>query len=77
MALHETFQTILDGTVRANAVAAVLAAEYTNGSKARGPVLTINQIVNGRRHCVEIIDVSGKIQARREATARGAKCWNF
>lgn len=55
----------------------ILAAEYTEGSKTRGPVLTINQIVNGRRHCVEIIEVSGKVQARRNAVARGAKPWNF
>jgi hypothetical protein len=56
---------------------AILAAEFTAGSTARGPVLAINQIVNGRRHNVETVNVADKRQARRIATARGLTPWNF
>ncbi len=54
-----------------------LAAEFTQGSKTRSPLLTLNYIVNGRRHTAEIVEVADKRQARRIATARGAQPWNF
>lgn len=55
----------------------ILAAEFTNGSKTRSPSLAINQIVNGHRHNVELVQVTGKVQARQIAKARGATPWNF
>lgn len=55
-----------------------LAAEYTKGSKD-GPKgwLTLNIIANGRREFIETVGVSGKVEARRIAKQRNAKCWNF
>ena len=60
-----------------NQIQDILAAEFTVGSARRGPVLTINRIVNGHWHNVETVDVADKRQARRIATARGATPWNF
>ena len=56
---------------------AVLAAEYTNGSKTRPAILTINRIVNGAREFVTAIPVAGKREARRQAAWFDAKPWNF
>lgn len=56
----------------------ILAAEYSKGPKV-GPKgwLTFNIIANGRREFVEGFGVSGKVEARRIAKQRNAKCWNF
>ena len=57
--------------------APILAAEYTNGSKARPPVLTINRIANGQREFVFSQNVDGKRHAREVAAQNGATPWNF
>ena len=50
-----------------------LLAYYTQGSKTKSPILTLMR----GRETVEVVEVSGKRDARKLATARGAKCWNF
>lgn len=55
----------------------MLAAEFTNGSKARPAVLTLNRIANGRRDLVASFAVTGKREARQLAAQHGAKPWNF
>lgn len=55
----------------------ILAAEYTNGSKTRSAVLTINLIANGERRHVSEHVVAGKREARKVAAECGAKPWNF
>jgi hypothetical protein len=54
-----------------------LAAEFTNGSKTRSPVLTLNMIGNGRREFVSSRSVADKREARKVAKELGAKPWNF
>ena len=56
---------------------AILAAEYTNGSKTRMAVLDITRISNGRREYVERHEVMGKREAKAIAKALGATPWNF
>jgi hypothetical protein len=56
---------------------AVLAAEYTNGSKSRLATLDINRIENGQRTLIETHSVMGKREARAVAKALGATPWNF
>jgi hypothetical protein len=56
---------------------AILAAEYTNGSKTRLPTLDITRIENGVRTYLEKHDVIGKREARAVAKALGATPWNF
>jgi hypothetical protein len=53
------------------------AAEFTNGSQRRQPVLTFTRIENGRRTVVSVEPVAGKRDARALAAERGAVCWNF
>lgn len=55
----------------------MLVAEYTNGSKRRPATLDLNIIENGRREFIFQHVVTGKVEARKIAAARGAKCWNF
>ena len=50
-----------------------LLAYYTQGSKTKSPILSLMR----GRETVEVVEVSGKREARKRATARGAKCWNF
>ena len=52
--------------------APVLAAEYTNGSKRRPAVLTINEISAGQRRTLRTEEVSGKREARAIARTFGA-----
>lgn len=56
---------------------AILAAEYTTGSKRYPPTLYINQITDGRRSNVVAYNVSGKREARQLAKQHGATPWNF
>jgi len=56
---------------------AVLAAEYTTGSKTRLPTLDITRIENGARTYLEQHEVMGKREARAVAKALGATPWNF
>lgn len=56
---------------------AILAAEFTNGSKTRPACLTLNRIANGRRDLVASFPVSGKREARQIAAKHAAKPWNF
>jgi O6-methylguanine-DNA--protein-cysteine methyltransferase len=56
---------------------AIIAAEYTNGSKTRLPTLAITRIENGQRTYLETHDVIGKREARAVAKALGATPWNF
>jgi hypothetical protein len=53
----------------------MLIADYT-ASRAK-KFLTLSLLSNGRREHVETVTVAGKIEARRIAAERGAKCWNF
>jgi hypothetical protein len=55
----------------------VLAAEYTQGSASRSPVLDLNRIVDGHRTHVISFRVTGKREARALAKQYGAKTWNF
>ena len=50
-----------------------ILAYYTQGSKTKSPILSLMR----GRETVEVVEVSGKREARKLATARGAKCWNF
>lgn len=53
----------------------MLTAHYYTGKQ---PVLDImHQFSDGARVCIETINVDGKRQARKLATARNAKPWNF
>lgn len=74
---HPIFQGILDGALRANARAEVLAAEYTVAGRGRPAVLTINRINAGRRETFSTHEVSGKREARWIAATLNAKPWNF
>jgi hypothetical protein len=56
---------------------AILAAEFTNGSKHRSPQLAINRISNGRREHVAIYAVADKREARAKAAQLNAQPWNF
>ena len=56
---------------------AILAAEYTNGSKKLPAYIDINRIENGQRFHVSSQTVSGKREARAVAKALGATPWNF
>ena len=56
---------------------AILAAEYTMGSKRYPPTLYINRITNGQRSNVVAYNVSGKREARQLAKQHGATPWNF
>jgi hypothetical protein len=56
---------------------AILAAEFTNGTKRRPAKLDITSIANGRRTYLETLTVSGKREARAIAAERGAQPWNF
>lgn len=56
---------------------AVLAAEFTNGSKTRSAVLTLNKIADGRRVFVSEHAVPDKRYARKLADYYGATPWNF
>jgi len=58
-------------------VSAVLAAEYTVGSKRYPPTLCINRIAGGQRSNVASFNVSGKREARQIAKQHGATPWNF
>lgn len=55
----------------------VLAAEYTQGSASRSPVLDLNRIVDGRRTHVIGFRVKNKREARSLAKQYGATPWNF
>ena len=55
----------------------MLVAEYTKMPKGQSPILDFKWIEGGCREHVSSIAVSGKRQARAEASRRGAKCWNF
>ena len=59
------------------AQAAILAADYTTGSKTRLPTLDITRIENGARTYLEQHEVMGKREARAVAKALGATPWNF
>jgi hypothetical protein len=54
-----------------------IAAEFTNGSKARSAQLSITRIANGRRERVATFDVAGKREARALAAQHNAQPWNF
>jgi hypothetical protein len=53
------------------------AAEFTNGSKRRPPVLTLNVIANGERKFHSVYEVANKREARSIAAKLGATPWNF
>jgi len=54
-----------------------LAADFTNGSKARAASLTLYAINNGRRELHTERAVSGKKEARKIAADLGYTAWNF
>ena len=54
-----------------------IAAEFTNGSKRRPAILTINVIQNGARRLLSTHEVDGKREARQIAKTLGATPWNF
>ena len=56
---------------------AIIAAEFTTGSKARPATLAINRIANGQREAMSWHEVSGKREARAIAKAFHATPWNF
>lgn len=56
---------------------AILAAEFTQGSKRCSPSLNINRIANGRREHVSSHAVADKRSARALAKSLGATPWNF
>lgn len=58
-------------------MAPILAAEFTNGSKARPPQVVINRIADGRREWIATATVAGKREARAIAAQFNAKPWNF
>jgi hypothetical protein len=55
----------------------MLAAEFTNGSKARPAQVAITEIANGRRRTISTHQVDGKREARAIAAHFNAKPWNF
>ena len=55
----------------------IIAAEFTNGSAKRAPVVTINRIEGGERFWIADYQVSGKREALKVATKFGATPWNF
>jgi hypothetical protein len=55
----------------------ILAAEYTAKSGRFPALVTLNNIVDGRRNKVIAFRVTGKREARQIARAYSAKCWNF
>jgi hypothetical protein len=53
----------------------MLTAHYYTGKQ---PILEIVlYLIDGSRVCIETINVDGKREARKLATARSAKPWNF
>ena len=57
--------------------APALIAEFTNGSKARSPRLTISALADGHRKFIRAFEVIDKRHARKVAAVNHAKPWNF